>query len=254
MATTESKLANRARANPSSIARKVWREVSRPFRPKPRPAGTPCIECAAAPHVVSEPAASVEPEKPYLTGTGANVAGFHPQQATVEAEGVPMIQRLVRESRNFPGPIVEIGTLLGITTTNIALAKTPQQTIITVDLYCWNPWGLAPDVHEALTAQMLRYLVQTGHVERIRMDKNEFYESYRGPAPAMVFLDAVHDYEETRKDIEWAQRAGAHIIAGHDYCDEFLGVKQAVDHFGRPQELAGSVWVLPWSKSARHAA
>jgi hypothetical protein len=203
---------------------------------------------------VPELAPSVEPEKPYLTGAGAHVAGFHPQQATVEAEGIPLIQRLVRESRSFPGPIVEIGTLLGVTTTNIALAKAPQQTIISVDNYCWNPWGLPPDVHEALTAQVLHYLVQTGHVERIRMDKNEFYASYRGPAPAMVFLDAVHDYEETRKDIEWAKRIGAHIIAGHDYCDEFLGVKQAVDHFVGPEELAGTVWVLPWSKSARHAA
>jgi len=96
--------------------------------------------------------------------------------------------------------------------------------------------------------------VETGHVLRLSMDKNKFYESYRGPAPAMVFLDAVHDYEETSKDIEWAQRAGAPIIVGHDYCDEFLGVKQAVDQYGGPQESAGSVWVLPWSKSAGLAA
>jgi len=42
----------------------------------------------------------------------------------------------------------------------------------------------------------------------------------RGPAasstPAMVFVDAVHDYPETKKDIEWAQKVGARIIAGHD--------------------------------------
>jgi hypothetical protein len=254
MGTPESKLANHARANPSRIARKVWREMSRPFRPKPRAAAARSVEPTAVPQVMPQPAASAEPAKSYLTGAGAHAAGFHPQQATVEVEGIPFIQRLVRESRNFPGPIVEIGTLLGITTTNIALAKGPQQTIITVDLYCWNPWGLAPDVHEALTAQMLHYLVQTGHVERIRKDKNEFYDSYRGPAPAMVFLDAVHDYEETCKDIEWAKRAGAHMIAGHDYCDEFLGVKRAVDKFGGPQELAGSVWVLPWSERAGLAA
>ncbi len=47
---------------------------------------------------------------------------------------------------------------------------------------------------------------------------------------------------------------GAHMIAGHDYCDEFLGVKRAVDKFGGPQELAGSVWVLPWSERAGLAA
>jgi hypothetical protein len=206
------------------IARKVWREIARPMR---------------------QLAETVEtPDKPYLTGSGADIAGFHPQQATVEPEAIGFVQRLVRESRVYPGPIIEIGTLLGVTTTNMALAKAPHQRIITVDLYCWNPWGLVPDAHEAFTAQVLHYLVQTGHVERVRMNKNEFFRTYVGPAPAMVFLDAVHDYEETKKDTLWARDAGAKIVAGHDYCDEFPGVKQVVDEFGGPRELCGSVWVL----------
>jgi hypothetical protein len=252
MATSGIECSSDRRASASRIVRKVWREVSRPFRILPRSVGAPRTEPTAAP-LTPEAATAIEP-KPYLTGAGAQFDGFHPHQATVEVAGIPLIQRLVREAGHFSGPIVEIGTLLGITTTNMALAKSPKQKIITVDLYCWNPWGLAPDVHEALTAQMLYYLVQTGHVERIRMDKKEFYQSYRGPAPSMVFLDAVHDYEETQKDIQWAQHVGAHIIAGHDYCDEFAGVKQAVDQFGGPRELAGSVWVLPRNGTAIQAA
>lgn len=234
MATSTIERESQSPAFAARVAHKVWREVSRPFRAHSR-------------HVVAPPVPPVpppEPVQPYLTGSGVGVAGFHPQQATVEAEGIPLIQRLARESRRYPGPIVEVGTLLGITTTNLALAKAPQQKIITVDLYCWNPWGLAPDVHEALTSQMLYYLVETGHVERVRMDKNDFFRGYQGSPPAMVFLDAVHDYEETKKDIEWAQRAGAKIIAGHDYCGEFPGVKQVVDEFGGPRELGGTVWVL----------
>ena len=172
-----------------------------------------------------------------------SLATFHPQQATVEPEAVPFIQRLVRESSKYPGPIIEIGTLLGVTTTNMALVKAPHQKIITVDLYCWNPWGVTPDAHEAMTSTVLHYLVQTGHVERYRMDKNEFYRTYSGPEPAMVFLDAMHDYEETKKDIQWASRRRK-IIAGHDYCDKFPGVKQIVDEFGGPRELGGCVWVL----------
>jgi hypothetical protein len=76
------------------------------------------------------------------------------------------------------------------------------------------------------------------------MDKNEFFAGYRGAAPAMVFLDAVHDYEETKKDIQWARSVGAKIISGHDYCKEFPGVKQAVDEFGGPRQSAGTVWRL----------
>ncbi|MEX0612587.1 MAG: class I SAM-dependent methyltransferase [Pirellulales bacterium] len=223
---------------PTRIARKVWREVSRPFRPRSQRLATPPKETSLPTESATEPA------QPYLTGSGAGIAGFHPQQATVEAEGIPLIQRLVRESRTHSGPIVEIGTLLGVTTTNMALAKTPQQRIITVDVYCWNPWGLTPDVHEALTAQVLYYLTQTGQVECVRMDKNEFYRTYEGPPPAMVFLDAWHDYDETKKDIQWAIGVGAKIISGHDYCDEFPGVKQAVDEFGGPCQLAGTVWAL----------
>jgi hypothetical protein len=209
-------------------ARKVWREVSRPFRQLSR-------------HMAPPPP---PPEPIYLTGSGASIAGFHPHQATIEAEAIPFIQQLVRESRQYPGPIIEVGTLLGVTTTNMALAKAPEQKIITVDLYCWNPWGFSPDAHEALTAQMLHYLVQTGHVERLRIDKNEFFRTYQGPAPSLVFLDAWHDYEETKKDLEWAKLVGAKIISGHDYCDEFSGVKQAVDEFGGPRQLGGSAWRL----------
>lgn len=227
------------------IARKVWREVSRPFRPRVRPAASDVVDAIAMPpaEIVAVPAVE-EVDHPYLTGEGAGVAGFHPQQATVEKEGIPLIQRLVRESRKYPGPIIEIGTLLGITTTNMALAKAADQRIITVDVYCWNPWGLTPDVHAALAGQVLHYLSQTGHVEVVRMDKNEFFQQYKGPAPSMVFLDAWHDYEETKKDIEWARRVGAKIIAGHDYCDAFPGVKQIVDECGGPRELGGTVWVL----------
>ena len=208
-----------------SVAHKVWREVSRPVRrlsQRMTSAGASAAVAQAAPVV----------------------AGFDPTECTVEPAGVAFIKKLVRQSQQFPGPIIEIGTLMGITTSHMALAKAPGQKIITVDLYCWNPWGLPPDVHEKFTAQMLHYLVEAGHVERLRMDKDEFYRTYRGPAPAMVFLDAMHDYEATKKDIEWAQNAGARIISGHDYCDKHPGVVEIVDELGGPRELGGTVWAL----------
>lgn len=137
---------------------------------------------------------------------------------------------------------MEIGTLFGITATHMALAKKPEQKIITVDNFCWNPWHLSAERHYMLAKYVLNYLIETGHVELIRMDKNAFYESYAGPPPALVFLDAWHTYEETKKDIEWAHRAGAKIIAGHDY---YEGVKQIVDECGGPSELVEGLWVLP---------
>ena len=217
-----------------TILHKVFREAARPFRRLAKRVSR--RETATA--------TPVPPAVPGLTGSGAGISGFHPQQATVEAEAIPFIQKLVRESRKYPGPIIEIGTLLGITTTNMALAKAPEQKIITVDIYCWNPWSLPPENHRALASTVLHYLVQNGHVEQVFQDKNEFIQTYQGPAPALVFLDAIHTYEETKIDIEWARRIGAKIIAGHDYSDQFPGVKQIVDECGGPRELSASVWVL----------
>ncbi len=228
---------NRGTHKTPRFAGKIWREIRRPFRQNTT-AGSPVRSAGRTSNQASVPAL------PDLNGRAPTLADFHPLHATVEPEAIPLIHRLVRQSRKYSGPIIEVGTLLGITTTTMALVKAPKQKIITVDLYCWNPWGFTPDVHEALTSQILQYLVQTGHVERIRMDKDEFYRTYQGPAPSMVFLDAMHDYEATKRDIQWASRIGAKIIAGHDYCDKFPGVVQVVDEFGGPRKLGGSVWAL----------
>jgi hypothetical protein len=221
---------------PARIARRVWREVSRPVRRFSRHAH------ARAPLAPPRVAAAPIPDR--LKFVTSPSPGMDPGLATLETEAIPFLQSLVRRSRQHPGPIIEIGTLLGVATTHMALAKAPDQKIITVDLYCWNPWCVPPEIHEAMTAQVLHYLVSTGHVERVRMDKEEFYRTYRGPAPAMVFLDAMHDYENTKRDIEWAQRVGAKLITGHDYCARHPGVMKIVDELGGPRELGASVWVL----------
>jgi hypothetical protein len=155
-----------------------------------------------------------------------------------------LLSRLVQESVNYAGPIVEIGVLAGRTTQRLARYKFPHQKILAVDNFCWNPWGLSPDEQWCLVQHSLDYLVETGHVEIHRIDKNKFYETYAGPAPSLVFLDAMHDYEETKKDIMWAKRVGARIISGHDYGPDFPGVIQIVDELGGPRELSGSVWRL----------
>jgi hypothetical protein len=221
-AGSQSNLGTASQSGVSWLASRIWRETSRPFR---RHAQARQMRAKAA--------------------KKSNLLHFSPRSGTVEPEGLAFLARLVERSQQFPGPIIEIGTLFGSTATHMALFKAPHQKIITVDTYSWNPWGLTNDTHYDLTSRILLYLVQTGHVEQIRMDKNLFYARYRGPAPSLVFLDAIHYYEETKKDIEWAKSVGAAIIAGHDYADEFPGVKQIVHEHGGPKELGGSVFLLP---------
>jgi hypothetical protein len=231
-------------ALPSRIARKMWREVSRPVRRLSQRMHGPAVVAAAPSPIAAPPAGDGAPTPARLRFVQQPSPGMDPQLATMEPEALPFLRELVRRSRQFPGPIIEIGTLLGVTTTHMALAKAPEQKIITVDVYCWNPWYVPAEIHEAMTAQVLYYLTATGQVERVKMDKDEFYRTYRGPAPALVFLDAMHDYENTKRDIEWAQRAGAKIISGHDYSSDHPGVMQIVDELGGPRELVESVWVL----------
>lgn len=158
-----------------------------------------------------------------------------------EARGLgELVRRAPKE-----GPIIEIGTLFGWSTRIMALAKPVDQKLITVDMFVWNPWDLSSKEHQWLTGRLLAGASEKLNVEQVVMDKNLFYAGYKGPAPALMFLDAGHSYEETRRDIEFAKRVNARIICGHDYDKtNWPGVVQAVEEFGGPSELVGSLWVL----------
>ena len=105
------------------------------------------------------------------------------RQSTLDEAERSLLCQLVEQAGHHDGPIIEIGTLLGLTTTRIALWKSARQRIITVDNYRRNPWRLPPELHHALAAEVLFGLVETGHVEQVRMDKSDFYRAYDGPAP-----------------------------------------------------------------------
>jgi hypothetical protein len=155
------------------------------------------------------------------------------------------LRELVEEANAFSGPIIEIGTLFGRTTCKIALWKQPQKKVVTVDNYCWNPLHLPAEIHFQMTSLVLQYLQDTGHVIQVRADKDQWFASYHGEAPALVFCDADHSYEATARDIEFALKAGAKIVCGHDYSAQHPGTMRAVDEHGGPKDLRGTVWVLP---------
>ena len=151
---------------------------------------------------------------------------------------------LIRNLRSS-GPIIEIGTLFGRSTLIIIENKDPEQKLITVDNYSWNPLGLASDIHFKITNNLLSEAITNFNLNILRLDKNEFYSVYKGNSPSLVFLDAIHSYEETKKDLLWAKRVGAHKICGHDYDEKrHPAVVKVVREFGGPRKLSGSIWVL----------
>jgi len=163
------------------------------------------------------------------------------QLSLVEARLLGDLVRLSDPSR----PIIEIGTLFGFSTIVMTLAKAEGQRLITVDNYSWNPLGLRPDAHHRLTRNRLTEARAKHNVEQLRMDKDEFFRTYSGPAPALFFCDADHSYEATKADLLWARSVGASIICGDDYNHPFQrGTAQAVDELGGPKQLSDGLFVL----------
>lgn len=141
------------------------------------------------------------------------------------------------------GPVVEFGTLFGLTTRLLAAEAGGRRAVITVDNFCWNPFGLPPALHETFTRKILRGELAAGTVTLCAGDSEAFRRAYRGPRPAMVFLDADHSYEAVRDEIAWAKGLGVPLICGHDYGNPRFGVTRAVDEaFPDGVDVCGSVW------------
>jgi len=158
----------------------------------------------------------------------------------VEEEAVVL---LVRKAQRYPGPLIEFGTLFGITTKLMASVATSSQKVVTVDNFCWNPFGLTPELHEIFTRKILRFELESERVELIVSGSQEFRASYDGMVPALVFLDADHSYDAVKDEIKWAKALGVPLIAGNDYRNERFGVTRAVDEeFPDGVEFRGMVW------------
>jgi len=170
----------------------------------------------------------------------------HPNQGfagSVYGEELDFLQDLVRRANSIEGPLLEIGTLFGFTTQNMALAKDEDKELITVDNFRWNPLGLSSEAHRDFTMRVLNYVCQRASTKIYEGTNTDFYSSYSGHKPSMVFIDAGHEYEDVMVDIEWAKKMGIPIISGHDYSESLPGVVQAVDEaFGSDIEVIGSVW------------
>lgn len=141
------------------------------------------------------------------------------------------------------GPIIELGTLFGHTSLLLATVKGDEQELLTVDNYSWNPFMMPADDHERFALRCLRGVVRTSRVRIIKSDISQFQAEYQGQTPAMVFIDADHQYESVKADIEWALRIGSGVICGHDYSDQWPGVKKAVnDVLGKGIMTTESLW------------
>jgi hypothetical protein len=162
---------------------------------------------------------------------------------SISSEDEDRIIELTKVAASFPGPIVELGTLFGLTTQLIATYKPIEKKLITVENFSWNPFCLPQNYHRILTHRILRYNILHCNTSVFDGSTRKFYDTYNGERPSMIFIDADHAYEQVKEDIQTAINLKIPIIAGHDYCDLHPGVKRAVDEiFQGKIQIKGSVW------------
>ena len=72
----------------------------------------------------------------------------------------------------------------------------------------------------------------------------QFFATCSDIRPSLVFIDASHEYDDVCADIDGAIACGAKVIAGHDFCDEHLGVQLAVrERFGDAITVVENMWI-----------
>lgn len=156
--------------------------------------------------------------------------------------------------------IIEVGSWKGRSTK--ALAATTPGTVYAVDHWLGSK-SERGDIHAEASGggdvvfkafqENLSGEIASGKVVVVRMDSKDAAKelSRRGIIPDMVFIDAEHSYEATRREIEtWRPmllKGG--LLSGHDYQPEWAGVVRAVDELvpGRKVVLGNKIWssVLP---------
>lgn len=163
---------------------------------------------------------------------------------SVQPDELEFLHQLVTQANELEGDIIEVGTLYGFTTQYLAEWKRDDKPLVTIDNFRWNPVGMSAEAHESFTKRNLHYLCENTNTQIFSGANTEYYRAHKGkPAPALVFIDAGHSYEDVMVDIKGAQDMGVQIITGHDYSDGCPGVIKAVDEcFGSDKIVVGSLW------------
>ena len=147
------------------------------------------------------------------------------------------VVKLFPENSHF----VEIGTWYGRSAAYMAVEIANSNKKIKFD--CVDTWvGSDEEIHKkeldvinnTLYEKFLSNIEPVkNYINPIRMESLKAVELYKNNSLDFVFVDASHDYENVKKDIEaWYPkvRSGG-ILAGHDYVEVWKGVMQAVDEF-----------------------
>ena len=140
--------------------------------------------------------------------------------------------------------IVEIGSWKGRSTE--ALLSGTKGTVYAVDHFLGSKGEELQHKEAKEDIVYNQFLANVGkhkNLKVLRMSSEEAVKQFADKSVDMVFIDGEHIYEGVKKDIElWLPKAKK-VICGHDYCDAWKGVKQAVEESFDDFCKDDSIWI-----------
>ena len=142
----------------------------------------------------------------------------------------------------------EVGTLYGKSLIAVGLALPRPSTLVSIDMNWGRTEAAGVTAHDAFRELSNDRRLQ---LHAIRSTSIEAAEVYPDDWFDVVYIDAAHDYDSVRADIDtWLPKVKpGGMICGHDYTAAWPGVIEAVDE--SPIVIANSVcsiWygMKPW--------
>ena len=137
--------------------------------------------------------------------------------------------------------IIEVGCWIGDTTKE--LLKSCKDVTV-VDTFKGSKGDATSIIAEArdIYKEFTENVGESENLTVLRGESVEMANKFTGKKVDMVFIDAGHDYDEVKADIEaWSPKC-TKIIAGHDYSVGFPGVIKAVNEKFPNATVNGDLW------------
>lgn len=103
-------------------------------------------------------------------------------------------------------------------------------------LYCVDPWETNPQLAEPEDSYKMFKFLTYPYKDRIIEVKDwspQVTFRFANNSLDFIYIDAEHTYEAVKADITawWNKLKQGGVIAGHDYSDNWPGVKKAINEF-----------------------
>lgn len=152
------------------------------------------------------------------------------------------------ERAQYHRNIVEVGSWKG-RTARVLADNTPGT------VHCVDPWDGICRLYEGATHESNGYNkefreFQKNLADHIESGKVKYfrgkYEDFWLPNPDMIFIDAVHDYEDVKRDIlQSLKMMSSGLLCGHDYWEYWPSVERAVrEIFPTTHKVEGAIWYV----------